>query len=518
MEIQFQTRGKEYLETLNDKELWSFYQILKDKYYNEAKPILTDDEFDIVDHFVEEHLKKHSIGANTKNKVKLPYFMASLQKIKGDIKKMKSWTDKFSGECVVSTKLDGVSALWDNKNKRLYTRGNGEYGQDISHLFRYLDLPDSCPEDFLIRGELVMKKKKSESTRNIVTGIISSKIFPKEYLGRLQFIPFEIVYPLLKPKEQFEKLELIFNNNIEWKVYKELCVENLSQDLETWRDKCVFPIDGIVVRHNKIYPLEKKNPSYAFAFKLLLTDQLAEVVVNHIRWNVSKDGYLKPLISFSPVKIGNVTISNVNGQNGNFIVKNSIGVGCRLLISKSGDVIPYIEKVLIPARIVGRPLIPHCWNESKIEFITEDKDMIEKARCLYFMSGYSIEGLGKQMKELLFESGIDSIEKFLNLKKEDLINIRGMGPKTVDKIFKSYKERQNTISPSKIMALSGMLGRGVGESKIEEIVKLWPTWYEDHETPTKVEEIKNKKHVSQFLLALPKIRSFFAKNVFKKEE
>ena len=104
------------------------------------------------------------------------------------------------------------------------------------------------------------------------------------------------------------------------------------------------------------------------------------------------------------------------------------------------------------------------------------------------------------------------------LTKEDLINIRGMGPKTVDKIFKSYKERQNTISPSKIMALSGMLGRGVGESKIEEIVKLWPTWYEDHETPTKVEEIKNKKHVSQFLLALPKIRSFFAKNVFKKEE
>jgi NAD-dependent DNA ligase len=518
MEIQFQKRGTEYLKTLKEKELWSFYQNLKDKYYNEVKPLLSDDEFDIVDHFVEEHLKRTSIGSNGRNKVKLPHYMASLQKIKGDKKKIKLWTDKFSGECVVSTKLDGVSALWDKQNRKLYTRGNGEYGQDISHLFRYLDLPDSCPDEFLIRGELVMTKKKSECTRNIVTGIISSKIFPKEYLGRLQFIPFEIVSPVFKPKEQLEKLDIIFHNKIEWKVYKELSVENLSHDLETWRKHSIYPIDGVVVRHNKIYPLEKKNPSYAFAFKLLLMDQLAEVVVDNITWNVSKDGYLKPLISFSPVKIGNSKISNVNGQNGNFIVKNSIGVGSRLLISKSGDVIPYIEKVLIPATIVGRPMIPHSWNDSHMEFITEDKDIIEKARCLYFMSGYSIEGLGKQMKELLFESGINSIEKFLHLQKEDLTNIRGMGPKTIDKIFKSYKERQNTISASKIMALSGMLGRGVGENKIEEIIQLWPTWYDDKETPTTVEEIKNKKHVSQFLLSLPKIRIFFSEHVFKKEE
>ena len=134
METEFQRNGIDFLKSLPKNDLILFYRKLKYSYYNVGKPLLTDDEFDIVEQFVENLFQTSFIGAPSKTKVQLPYFMGSLQKIKADVKKLNKWKQKYSGDCILSTKLDGVSALWDVKNSRLYTRGDGEFGQDISHL------------------------------------------------------------------------------------------------------------------------------------------------------------------------------------------------------------------------------------------------------------------------------------------------------------------------------------------------------------------------------------------------
>lgn len=516
MEREFQRNGIDFLNSLSKNDLITFYRKLKHFYYNEGKPLLTDDEFDIVEEFVEKTFQKSFIGEPPKSKVQLPCFMGSLQKIKADVKKLNTWKQKYGGDCIISTKLDGVSALWDVGQGRLYTRGDGEFGQDISHLLSYLVLPDITEKNYIVRGELVMKKKKEKSCiRNVVTGIIQSKTFPMEYLGELELILFEIIEPRLPPKEQFEKLRIVFSSNIDYKCLSQddLSIELLSQTLETWRTSCPYPIDGVVVSHDKIYPIQKGNPPHAFAFKLLLTDQLAEVVVKSIAWNISKDGYFKPIISFEPVSIGGSEIRNVNGQNGNYINKNKIGIGARLLISKSGDVIPYIEKVVQPATMCSCPNLPHRWNDSKMEYMTEDKDLIQRARCTYFMTNFKVDGLGTRFVDLFYEHGIDSIDKFLDLKKETIRKIPGIGVKTTEKIYNSFQKKKKSIPFSKILALSGIVGRGIGEKKLEEIFDLWPDWYKNDSIPLEIQNKREKKHVEAFLKHYKDIVSFHSRMV-----
>ena len=66
--------------------------------------------------------------------------MWSMDKIKPDTNALNKWKLKYNGPYVCSCKLDGVSGLFVGPDK-LYTRGNGKVGQDISHLIPYLKLP-----------------------------------------------------------------------------------------------------------------------------------------------------------------------------------------------------------------------------------------------------------------------------------------------------------------------------------------------------------------------------------------
>lgn len=95
--------------------------------------------------------------------------MGSMDKIKpSDIKILDKFIDKYNGPYVYSDKLDGVSALLiniDNKLK-LYTRGDGYKGTDISSMINYINfglnnkeiLNDKLTNGIAIRGELIMSK------------------------------------------------------------------------------------------------------------------------------------------------------------------------------------------------------------------------------------------------------------------------------------------------------------------------------------------------------------------------
>ena len=78
---------------------------------------------------------------------------------------------------------------------------------------------------------------------------------------------------------------------------------------------------------NHQYPRTSKNPKHAFAFKMVLSDQMVESKVVDVIWTPSKTGYLKPRIQIQPVKIGGATITYATAHNADFIVKNKIGIG-----------------------------------------------------------------------------------------------------------------------------------------------------------------------------------------------
>ena len=65
-----------------------------------------------------------------------------MDKIKPELNNINTWKSKFVGPYAIMDKLDGVSGLfiYTKSSSHLFTRGNGEYGQNISHLIKYLNI------------------------------------------------------------------------------------------------------------------------------------------------------------------------------------------------------------------------------------------------------------------------------------------------------------------------------------------------------------------------------------------
>ena len=152
-------------KNLSEKQLFLLLKHLDNSYYNDES-IINDIEYDILREYAENKYPNntyfHCIGSEISNneKVKLPIFMGSMNKIKSENNILDNWIKKYKGNYVVSSKLDGVSGLYVKKNniEQLFTRGNGEYGRDISKYIPYLKLPKH-DHDIIIRGEFIMSKE-----------------------------------------------------------------------------------------------------------------------------------------------------------------------------------------------------------------------------------------------------------------------------------------------------------------------------------------------------------------------
>ena len=111
-------------------------------------------------------------------------------------KAIDSWKKKYKGSAIVSDKLDGISCLFykNDNDIKIYTRGNGKEGQDISHLRNYITFPNITETKFAIRGELIISRDNWEkikdlgsNARNVVAGAIHSKILNKTILSNIEF-------------------------------------------------------------------------------------------------------------------------------------------------------------------------------------------------------------------------------------------------------------------------------------------------------------------------------------------
>jgi DNA polymerase/3'-5' exonuclease PolX len=162
---QFKKEGISVVDQLTEEELSGMIAKANSDYYNFV-PSMSDNEYDILKELMEKKYPSNPIlkevGAPVeviKNKATLPYEMASMDKIKPDSGALGSWKKKYTGPYVLSGKADGVSGLYTTEGAvaKLYTRGNGIVGQDVSHLIPYLNLP--VKKGVVVRGEFILPKK-----------------------------------------------------------------------------------------------------------------------------------------------------------------------------------------------------------------------------------------------------------------------------------------------------------------------------------------------------------------------
>jgi len=472
-------------------------------------PLITDNQYDILEGYIKRKYPKNTvvgkIGAPVeKNKVALPHKMRSMNKIKPDTNALASWKTKYKNGYVLSCKLDGVSGLYstENSQSKLYTRGDGDVGQDVSHFIPYLNLPTET--DIVVRGEFVMPKAtfsskyadKFANGRNLVAGTIN-RLRINDTVNDIHFVAYEVIRPSLKPSEQMKFLKDKGFNTVRNETHADITNEQLSSLLIDWRVNYDYEIDGVIVTDDHIYPRSSGNPEYSFAFKMALTEQMAETMVLDVEWNASKDGYLKPRVRIEPVHLSGVKIEYTTGFNAAFIESNHIGVGALIQIIRSGDVIPYINAVITPADQCLMPTVPYIWNETHVDIMLENKDDDETVReknITGFFKGIDVDGLGGGNIARIIEAGFDTVPKILQMSKEDLLTIDGFKEKMANKLYNGIREKLDKASLTMIMSASNTLGRGFGEKRFEIIMKECPDILTSMETnQSKVTRLSNIK-------------------------
>ena len=486
--LDFKKNGIGVLEKLNENQLSSILREANKAYYNE-EPLMTDNEYDIVKEYIEKKYPSNKtifeVGAPiTKNKVKLPYEMASMDKIKPDTGALTNWMKKYSGPYVMSCKLDGVSGLYttEGDQPKLYTRGDGKVGQDISHLIPHLRLPKS--KNIVIRGEFIIPKSTFETKykskfanpRNMVAGLINHKTV-NEAISDINFVAYEVIKPVKKPSEQMEFLGTLDVERVLFETSSNISNEILSQLLVAARKTYSYEIDGIIVTNDKLYPREHGNPEHAFAFKMVLSDQIAEAKVVDVIWTPSKDGYLKPRVQIEPINLGGVKIEYATGFNGSFINDNKVGVGAIIELIRSGDVIPHIRKVVVPAEQAKMPSVPFKWNDTHIDVLLEDIDTdqtVKEKNITGFFKGIGVEGLSSGNVARIVQSGYDTVPKIIKMTVDDLLKVEGFREKTATKIHDGIEEKIGVASLVTIMSASNIFGRGFSDKKLEIIMDSYP--------------------------------------------
>ena len=524
----------ETLLKMPEDELSDLVLYFNNQYFVKGKSSISDELFDIIKDKLRKLNKNNpalkqvgALVADNKKKVKLPVYMGSMNKIKGDQKAIDTFRDKHDSDMfIVSDKLDGVSALYhvDEEGKQhLYSRGDGLIGQDITHLVTFL--PNSFPskpvKNTMVRGELIISKANFEKIkdlgakgRNTVAGIVNAKVPNTKILKLVEFRTYSLIQPEgFSVKDQFSELVkrgfLIANNTSITR--NDMTLEILSSILIDRRSQSPFEIDGIIVSDNKFHSVvESQNPTYAFAFKSILTMETAEVLVSNVEWNLSKDGYFKPVVQINPVRLNGVLIKRATGFNGDFIESNGIGPGAKIIITRSGDVIPYITKVL--TRAEGGPQMPtekYQWNDTHKEImVVGESEKVDLKVIVNFFDKLDIKGMSEKSVEKIYNSGFRSIKSILNAQTSDFEKVAGLLNKS--KLYDMIHDRIKAVDCITLMKASNAFGHGFGERRITMIYKDFPNMMKTAPTMEELVQVDGISDItaSAFLKGLEQFHEF----------
>ena len=463
-------------------------------YHNKGKSLISDEEYDILTECIKIKYPeyKSSIGASVDNdllKAKLPFNMGSMDKLKPENKnEIDRWLSKNkAAQYTIEPKLDGISCLLVVKNKKikLYTRGDGNIGTDISPVLKFLTNIPSKDTPINIRGELIIKKSvfekkyanKFSNARNFVSGVIMSKKVNTEYIADISFVPYEIIK---KENLQDDTIKQIENLNklgmkaIPYKIFKLINVETLVKVVHDYKQNLEYEVDGIIIQPVKKYTRNKTgNPSYSIAFKV--QGSLYTTTVEDVIWKISKWGKIIPTICINTVDIKGVKISYTTGFNAKYVVSNQIGIGSVINITRSGDVIPYIVEVIKSSTNIKLPDVPYRWCENKVHFELVEECNTEKSvkMILSFFKGIGVKYLNIKTISKFYENGFDSIVKILEATNEDFMKIEGFNTTLANKIYNNIHSK-NEISVSTILGSAGIFGVGINQKKIEKLFEEIP--------------------------------------------
>jgi NAD-dependent DNA ligase len=477
----------------------SMLKAASNAYYNGGDLLMDDDTYDSLRDKLQElnphHPYLNQIGAplpkGAIGGIRLPYKMPSLNKIKPGTGQLESFVQSSTKkEWILTEKLDGISVLWDVSNRKLYLRGDGLTGVDISSLSPYITglLPKSYQrkEPLVLRGELVVYTSDvpvGTLPRSWINGLVHQKSPDVPSLKKLRFVAYELVEPVRMLRLDQNVLMERLGFELPWGHCTNHLSDNmLSRTLIDRRSKCLYAMDGIVIAEDCIPRKDEdsdevSNPRDMRAFKMSLDDQKATTQIVQIHWGLSYQKYWIPRLQIQPVVIGGSRIEYLSAHNARFVLQNMLGKGATITIRKSGDVIPTLDSVILPSNDISLP--DGVWDgdaetASHLKMKDEDSNMGEllQKRLEHFANTLDIAHLGPGQVAKLIKDCIRTPKQLCTASLITLTRILGAGMGT--KVYNSLEAKLAKVSELDLMIASAILPRGVGAIKLKALFALQP--------------------------------------------
>lgn len=467
-------------------------------YHNTDKPTMGDDEYDTLLELLRTKAPSHPflkcIGATPDvNTTILPVPLASLDKVRMGEAGLQRWQKRRAmmgvESCVVSEKLDGLSALliYDSRGVSLYLRGDGVKGVCVNRILPSLTLP-KLESTCMIRGELVLQHADTPAGsvgRSLVNGWVhraldTTKPLAKE-LSKVHFVAYQLISPAGKARgDQMTWLAKSGFRVSPWhkEPLKPLTEDTLYKILVRAKEGSAYPIDGIVIGTDTVPAAiiagEAKNPPDCIAFKASLEEQKKETTVLFVEWNVSRLNTWIPRIQIEPVVIGGAKIEWMSGHSAKMISEGVVGKGARIVLRRSGDVIPTLESVISPCPT--GPCLPPAgswdWDANRVHAVRKEGSaegtagLAEKA-LLHALQTLGVEGIGPGLVANLVKGGILGFPSLLTA--DPLILKEALGPTRYSKVMELVKNSLEKASVCTLCIASNLLPRGVGERKMRPL-------------------------------------------------
>lgn len=531
---------KLYVTQENPSKISDFLSLASFHYYNSNKQIISDTIYDIIyDNFKKKyptHKFFNNIGSDvTENKIKLPVFMGSQNKIKTQ-KELTNWLSKNNNDYyLITPKLDGSSALAEylNGEINLYSRGNGSYGKNLNHLVEYLNLP-KLDINITVRGELIVSKNNFQkfeseysSPRNMVNSLTSNKEIDKDKIKYLDFVVFELydnTQTLESKLELTEKFgfKTVLNDKVDYEtitLWESIKSNFLLKKLNYLRDNYIYNIDGIIITNLKVNKMNKDgNPKYSVAFKS--NNYGSITTIKDIEWNISKHGLIIPRIHFDTIKLSNSNVEYCSGKTARYIFNNCLNKGSKIRVILSGEIIPKLEEIITSSHNPLMPDVGYKWDENKVNLLVlkEDDDQTIK-KIMFFLKTINITNIGIGNITKIYDAGYNSINKFLKLTVEDLLQLDGFKETLSNKIVNNIRGViDNNIYLPLLMHGSCEFKYGFGVKKFEKIIEKYPNFLEEEMTYDKLVNVPSFNHqsASKFLDNLPHFKKFLEDHSYLK--
>ena len=523
-----------YVKNEEPANICDFLNSASFNYYNTDKQLISDTIYDIIYDEFKYKYPTHNFFKNIgceviENKTKLPCFMGSQNKIK-TLKELNLWLNKNNNEYyLISPKLDGASSLVEyfNGELNIYSRGNGNYGQKLNHLKKYIKLPKlDININLSLRGELIVTKKnflkfenEYSSPRNMVNSLTSNKEIDKEKIKYLDFVVFDIYDNTLNLENKLELAKKLgFNIVICEKVdYHSITLWDsiesnfLLKNLNNLRDNYIYNIDGIIITNLKINKMNKNgNPKYSIAFKS--NNYGCITTIKDIEWNISKHGLLIPKIHFEKIILNGSNIEYCSGKTAKFIFNNCLNKGSKIRVILSGEIIPKLEEILVSSYYPLMPNKGYKWDKNNVNVvIIKEEDDQSIMKIMFFLKTLNITNIGIGNISKIYNAGYNTLDKFLKLRKEDLMDLEGFKETLSNKIVNNI---QGIISKKIYLPLmmhgSCEFKYGFGVKKFEKVIEKYPTFLDEEMNYEKLVEVPSFNHISanKFLENLNNFKQF----------